>query len=44
MNSNNSIINPKCSKCKCYFIPNTKSSGLPYNTCDKCSTKDKESK
>jgi len=44
MNSNNNITNPKCSKCKCYFIPTIKSSGLPYTTCDKCRTKDKESR
>ena len=44
MNSNNNIINPKCSKCKCYFIPTIKSSRLPYNTCEKCRTKNKESK
>ena len=32
-----SEINPKCSKCKCYFIQDEfKSSGLPYSTCKKC--------
>ena len=44
MNSNNNITNPKCSNCKCYFTPEIKSSGLPFKTCDKCRTKDKESK
>jgi hypothetical protein len=42
MNSNNNITNPKCSNCKCYFIPDIKSSGQPFKTCDKCRTKDKE--
>ncbi len=28
--------NPKCSVCRCYFIPNLKSSGLPYKCCHKC--------
>ena len=37
-------INPKCSHCKCYFIPTVKSSGLTYKTCEKCRTKGKESK
>jgi hypothetical protein len=44
MSSNNNVTNPKCSNCKCYFIPTVKSSGLPFKTCDKCRTKDKESK
>ena len=44
MNSNINIIKPKCSNCKCYFTPDIKSSGLPFKTCDKCRTKDKESK
>lgn len=29
-------MNPKCANCKCYFIPKIKSSGLPYQTCEKC--------
>ena len=28
--------NPKCSVCKCYFIPSIKSSGQPYKSCNKC--------
>ena len=44
MISNNNITNPKCSKCKCYFIPTTKSSGEMFKTCEKCRTKDKEAR
>ena len=44
MTSNNNITNPKCSNCKCYFTPEIKSSGQPFKTCDKCRTKDKESR
>ena len=44
MNSNNNITNPKCSNCKCYFTPDIKSSGLPFKTCEKCRTKNKEKK
>ena len=44
MNSNNNITNPKCSNCKCYFIPDIKSSGQPFKTCEKCRTKNKEKK
>jgi hypothetical protein len=44
MSSNNNITNPKCSNCKCYFTPTIKSSGQPFKTCDKCRTKDKESR
>ncbi len=44
MSSNINIINPKCSNCKCYFIPTIKPSGLPFKTCDKCRTKDKKNK
>jgi predicted secreted protein len=32
-------INPKCGKCKCYWIPDDtdiKSSGLHYKCCKKC--------
>ena len=29
-------MNPKCKNCRCYFIPKIKSSGLPYQTCEKC--------
>jgi hypothetical protein len=43
MNSNNNT-NPKCSNCKCYFLPEIKSSGQPFKTCDKCRTRDKEAK
>ena len=32
------------SNCKCYFTPTIKSSGLPFKTCDKCRTKDKEAR
>jgi hypothetical protein len=32
-------LKPKCSNCKCYYIPSIKSSGLPYKTCDKCRSK-----
>jgi hypothetical protein len=28
--------NPKCSCCRCYFVPVVKSSGLSYKTCEKC--------
>jgi hypothetical protein len=39
---NNNFINPKCSKCRCYFIQDEfKSSGLPYSTCKKCRARDK---
>ena len=44
MSSNNNITNPKCSNCKCYFIPTIKSSGQLFKTCDKCRTKDKETR
>jgi hypothetical protein len=44
MNSNNNITNPKCSNCKCYFIPDIKSSGQPFKTCEKCRTKHKKSR
>ena len=44
MNTNNNIINPKCSKCKCYFIPSIKSSGLPYKICEKCRVKNIEAR
>ncbi len=44
MISVNNITNPKCSTCKCYFIPTIKSSGQLFKTCDKCRTKDKEAK
>ena len=44
MSSNLNIINSKCSNCKCYFIPTIKSSGLSFKTCDKCRTKDKETR
>jgi hypothetical protein len=41
----NEQVNPKCSKCKCYFTPTEiKSSGLPFKTCEKCRTRDKNSK
>ena len=41
-NNNTKSINPKCSKCKCYFIQDDfKSSGLPYSTCKKCRGRDK---
>lgn len=29
-------MNPKCKNCRCYFIPKIKSSGLLYQTCEKC--------
>jgi hypothetical protein len=29
-------MNPKCKNCRCYYIPQIKSSGLPYQTCEKC--------
>ena len=32
-------INPKCTKCKCYWTPNDtdiKTSGLQFKTCKKC--------
>lgn len=32
-------LNPKCSSCKCYWIPDgsdVKSSGLQFKTCRKC--------
>lgn len=29
-------MNPVCSNCRCYFIPKIKSSGIPYQTCEKC--------
>lgn len=29
-------MNPKCANCRCYFIPQIKTSGLPYQTCEKC--------
>lgn len=32
-------MNPKCTNCHCYFIPETKSSGLLYKTCKKCQTR-----
>ncbi len=44
MSSNINLINPKCSKCKCYFTPVLKSSGQPFKTCDKCRTKDEETR
>ena len=44
-NNNNKLINPKCSKCKCYFIQDeVKSSGLPYSTCKKCRDRGKKDK
>ncbi len=43
MNSNIDAINPKCSKCKCYFTP-TKKSGVQLKNCEKCRTKAKEAK
>ena len=30
------VINPKCSNCKCYFLPIIKTSGLFFKTCVKC--------
>ena len=36
--------NPKCSVCKCYFIPTIKSSGLPYKSCEKCRNRDRTKK
>jgi hypothetical protein len=44
MNPTNNITDPKCSNCKCYFIPTMNSSGQPFKTCDKCRTKDKETR
>ena len=42
---NEQAVNPKCSKCKCYYIPaDIKSSGLPFKTCRKCRTRDKKTK
>jgi hypothetical protein len=36
------LVNPKCSNCKCYFTQTElKSSGLPFKTCEKCRTSDK---
>ena len=35
-------LNPKCSVCKCYFIPIIKSSGQPYKCCLKCREREKE--
>ena len=32
-------INPKCTKCRCYWKPDEtdiKTSGLPFKTCKKC--------
>ena len=37
-----STPNPKCSSCSCYFVPTSKSSGLPYKTCTKCRNVQKE--
>jgi hypothetical protein len=44
MSSNNNVTNPKCSNCKCYFTPTIKSSGQLFKTCDKCRTKNKETR
>ncbi len=40
-NININITYPKCSKCKCYFTPTIKSSGLPFKTCEKCRSQEK---
>lgn len=29
-------MNPKCTRCRTYFVPELKSSGLPYKSCSKC--------
>ena len=38
MNNNiiNTKINPKCTKCHCYFVSEIKSNGLSYKTCNRC--------
>jgi hypothetical protein len=42
---NEQAVNPKCSKCKCYFTPtDLKSSGLPFKTCQKCRTRNNNEK
>jgi hypothetical protein len=37
-----SSVNPKCSRCHIYFIPTIKTSGLPYESCEKCRKSIKE--
>jgi hypothetical protein len=42
---NEQTVNPKCSNCKCYFTQTElKSSGLPFKTCQKCRTRDKQTR
>ena len=43
MNTKIDTINSKCSKCKCYFTPTTKS-GVQLKNCEKCRAKAKEAK
>ncbi len=44
MSPNINITHPKCSNCKCSLTLTIKSSGLAFKTCDKCRTKDEESR
>lgn len=30
------IVHPKCSSCKCYFVPVYKRNGTPKKTCERC--------
>jgi hypothetical protein len=32
-------MNPKCKGCTRYFVPQMKTSGLPYSTCEKCQSR-----
>ncbi len=36
------MSNPKCSRCHTYFVPELKSSGLPYMSCVKCREREKK--